>query len=49
MLIKTRKIIDLNVSKHDGFEGYYLLIEKVQKNVNINPDIAIESCKSLIE
>ncbi len=49
MLIKTRKIIDLNVSKHDGFEGYYLLIEKVQKNVNINPDISIEACKSLIE
>lgn len=33
----------------DGIDGYSLLIAKIENNVGLNPDIAIESCKSLIE
>lgn len=32
-----------------GIEGYNVLVSKVEKNININPDIAIEACKALIE
>ena len=32
-----------------GIEGYLTLVDKIEKNQNINPDICIESCKSLIE
>ena len=35
--------------KHDGFDYYELLIEKAEKNANVNPDICIEACKSLLE
>jgi hypothetical protein len=47
------QLIRQAVSKHSklipGIEGYLTLVDKVEKNVGINPDIAIESCKSLIE
>lgn len=32
-----------------GLEGYNTVIAKIEENINTNPDIAIESCKSLIE
>ena len=32
-----------------GILGYLTLVLKVENNVSVNPDIAIESCKSLIE
>ena len=32
-----------------GIEGYLVLVTKIEKNININPDISIEVCKSLIE
>ena len=34
---------------YSDFEYYHLHIEKIEKNKSKNPDIAIESCKSLIE
>ncbi|WP_460923745.1 type I restriction endonuclease subunit R, EcoR124 family [Pontibacter brevis] len=47
------ELIKEAISSHSrlipGIEGYLTLVDKVEKNVNINPDIAIESCKSLIE
>lgn len=48
-MLKIKKIIWLNITRHDGFEWYYLLIEKIEENIGTNPDIAIETCKSLIE
>jgi predicted transcriptional regulator len=32
-----------------GIEGYLTVVSKIESNINSNPDIAIESCKSLIE
>ncbi len=47
------ELIKQAISNHTrlipGIEGYLTLVDKVEKNVNINPDIAIETCKSLIE
>jgi hypothetical protein len=45
----TRQSISNHSRLIPGLEGYLLLVEKVEKNVGVNPDIAIESCKSLIE
>lgn len=35
--------------KHEYFDYFELHIEKAEKNAQVNPDICIESCKSLIE
>lgn len=32
-----------------GIEGYLTLIDKIEENKSIHPDIAIETCKSLLE
>lgn len=32
-----------------GIEGYLTVVSKIESNINSNPDISIESCKSLIE
>jgi len=46
---QLKSIIEKNSKNFEHFEYYYLLIEKVEKNLQKNPDIAIECCKSLIE
>lgn len=48
MKLTKQSISDL---KHivDGLDGYSLLVSKIENNVGLNPDVAIESCKSLIE
>ena len=33
----------------DGLNGYYLIVKEIEDNLPKNPDISIESCKSLIE
>jgi len=45
----VRNIIKSNKTYFDQFEYYYLVIDKIEKNVSYAPDICIESCKSLIE
>ncbi len=45
----VRKIIANNKHIHDEFEYYLLLIGEAEKNLNTNPDICIECCKSVIE
>ena len=45
----TKQAISNNKTIIPGIEGYLTLVSKIEKNVSINPDIAIESCKSLIE
>lgn len=45
----TRDIIQLNRTSHEDFLYYETLIEKIEENCQKNPDIAIESAKSLIE
>lgn len=41
--------ISTSKDKISGLEGYLVIISKIETNTHINPDIAIESCKSLIE
>lgn len=45
----TKQAISKNKRILPGIEGYLVPISKIEKNININPDISIESCKSLIE
>ncbi len=45
----VKKIIHSNKDKYNNLSYYELLIEKIEKNIDYNPDITIESCKSLIE
>lgn len=45
----TKKAISDNKDLINGLGGYSLIVSKIEGNVNINPDIAIESCRSLIE
>lgn len=46
---QLKNIIEKNSKNFGKFEYYYLVIEKVERNLLKNPDIAIECCKSLIE
>jgi len=44
----VRKVIGNN-SVYANLAYYEIVLDKIEKNINSNPDIAIESCKSLIE
>jgi hypothetical protein len=46
-LVKT--LINTNSEKYEHFVYYDKIINVIEQNVNTNPDICIESCKSLIE
>lgn len=46
---KVKLLLHQNKYKYSDFEYYHLHIEKIENNKSKNPDIAIESCKSLIE
>ncbi len=45
----VKEIIDTNSKKFGEFSYYELLIDKVESNLQKNPDIAIEASKALIE
>jgi hypothetical protein len=45
----TKQAINQYASRIDGLRGYELIVSKVERNITENPDIAIESCRSLIE
>jgi hypothetical protein len=49
MMLHCRDIIKSYKSTHEDFVYYESIIEKVEENIETNPDISIESCKSLIE
>jgi hypothetical protein len=49
MMMLCRNIILLYKSSHQDFEYYLTILEKVENNHDKNPDISIESAKSLIE
>lgn len=46
---QTKEILGHLEKSYSNIDYYYLIVEKIEKNANNNPDIAIESCKSLIE
>lgn len=49
MMPLTRNIIDKHDDTHEEFGYYKTIVEKIEENHKSNPDISIESCKSLIE
>lgn len=46
---KTRKIILSNKENFPHFVYYLGILDKIEENVDVMPDVAIESCKSLFE
>lgn len=46
---KTRQIIISNEKKFPHFAYYLGILDKIEENVDVMPDVAIESCKSLFE
>ncbi len=46
---KTKEIIEHNQIIHKDFLYYLRITQKIEGNLNKNPDISIESCKTLIE
>lgn len=44
-----KQLISNNSEKFGEFTYYFLHIEKIENNINIHPDIAIETCKAMIE
>ena len=46
---KTDAIIRANLESFKEFKYYFLHLDKINKNIETNPDVTIEICKSLIE
>jgi hypothetical protein len=46
---QTKNILKQLESQYFNIEYYHTIVNKIEENVDSNPDIAIESCKSLFE
>jgi len=46
---QTKEILKQLESQYANIDYYNILVDKIEENVNSNPDISIESCKSLLE
>jgi hypothetical protein len=46
---QTKEILIHLEKNYSNIDYYYMIVEKIEKNVVQHPDISIESCKSLIE
>lgn len=46
---QTKEILNQLKNQYTNIDYYNIIIEKIEENVNSNPDISIESCKSLLE
>jgi len=46
---QTKEILTQLEAAYANIDYYHLIVNKIENNVSINPDISIESCKSLIE
>lgn len=46
---QTKEILNRLESQYSNIDYYYTIVEKIEENVISNPDIAIESCKALLE
>lgn len=45
----TRNIINEHIEVFENFQYYHTILDLIENNINTNPDISIESCKSLFE
>ncbi|MFA5923151.1 MAG: abortive infection family protein [Methylococcaceae bacterium] len=48
-MLLTRNIIDINISANEWLSEYETLLLEIEVNIENEPDISIESCKSLLE
>ncbi len=48
-MILTRGLIDKNITPNEWLSELETLLAEIEDNIEINPDISIESCKSLLE
>lgn len=48
-MIQTRQILEQYKGKYPDFEYYYTIVQEVEDNTILHPDICVESCKALIE
>ena len=46
---QTKDILKILESRYTNIDYYQTIIEKIEENVESNPDICIESCKALLE
>ncbi|WP_298506921.1 abortive infection family protein [uncultured Maribacter sp.] len=46
---QTKDILEQLEAEYSNIDYYNIIIDKIENNVNDNPDIAIESCKALLE
>ena len=46
---QTKDILKALESRYTNIDYYQTIIEKIEENVESNPDISIESCKALLE
>jgi len=46
---QLKEIINKLEKKYSDIDYYYSIIELIEKNLELNPDISIEGCKSLLE
>lgn len=46
---QTKVILKKLEAEYSNIDYYTIIIDKIENNVNDNPDIAIESCKALLE
>lgn len=46
---QTKDILKALESRYTNIDYYQTIIEKIEENVDSNPDISIESCKALLE
>lgn len=49
MMKLTRNIINEHIEVFENFQYYHTILDLIEDNIKTNPDISIESCKSLFE
>ncbi len=49
MMKLTRNIINEHIEVFENFQYYHTILDFIEDNIKTNPDISIESCKSLFE
>lgn len=46
---QTKEILEILSSSYTNINYYQTIVENIEKNVDSNPDMSIESCKALLE
>ncbi|HEY5591943.1 MAG TPA: abortive infection family protein [Paludibacter sp.] len=46
---QTKEVLNRLENQYSNIDYYYTIVEKIEENVDSNPDITIECCKALLE